>query len=67
MPNRIRRAIAGLTIAAATTTGLALTTTPAAATVDTSVTTPAVTADTHWGLNPVTGDIAVTPQDTYWG
>jgi hypothetical protein len=67
MPNRIRRVIAGLTIAAATTAGLALTTTPAAAAVDTSLSTPATTADTHWGLTPIDTDIAVTTQDTYWG
>ena len=67
MPKPIRRLIAALTITAATTAGVALTTTPATAAVNTSVSTTAVTADTHWGFVPVDGTITVTPQDTYWG
>lgn len=65
---RIRRLIAALTLASAATTGLALTTTPAAAAeIDTSITTPATTTgDTYWGIAPAAGT-TVTTQDTYWG
>lgn len=65
---RIRRLIAALTLASATLTGLTLATTPAtAADIDTSVSTPVTTADTHWGIAPVDGQVDVTTQDTHWG
>jgi hypothetical protein len=76
MTNRLRHLIAGLTLTAATATGLLLI--PGAASADTTTggDTTATTQDTHWGTPaddptpspiPTSTDILITPLDTHWG
>ncbi|MGW0948504.1 hypothetical protein ACWD4O_38940 [Streptomyces sp. NPDC002623] len=63
MKNRLRTALAGFTLAAATVTGTALTTTTAQA----DDTTTAVTVDDTTLPAVRTTEPAVTPLDTWWG
>ena len=65
---KIRRIVAGLTLATALATGALLTNTPVATPADTTWGAPSP-EDTTWGARPPStgGGTTVTPLDTTWG